>query len=908
YPGSTMEQSLAQTSLTQDLAGSFTTPNGLYYLDLGCGGDMGPAGAGKSFVFHTGPLEPDDVNIAGAGPSYPVDFGLRWMDADDIVHELHFLPALTGEAYSSPVTLPAVTADSITAVTNTGATIWGNVTASGGASVTGRGIVYSTSVNPTLETGAKISAGTGTGPFSATLTGLAGGSYFVRVYATNSKGTAYANFGRFETRYNQSVISIWTEGWGSVLKGTGETNPYGALVWNGMEWLAHNTWIHKYFASIPSGKRLKVISAVKIANSSTGQVIDTLGYRITRGSYSYSGAARDSGSYNYSAVAYTIENKATGRQVVLRSRGTGNGTAGGYFDIYIEDETTSGSSVTSFRDGPNWFTWSGLTMQQALAQTSPTQGLTGSLPTTGGWYFMDIENGADLGPAGIGRSYVFHSDSLQSAAKTAGNGPAFPADFAIRWMDATGNVHEFDFLPKLVSQTYTAPFGVTTDSIAAIITNGATVWGNVVSGGGNPVTERGIVYSTTSNPTTGAGTKVTAGTGTGIFSVKLTGLLKDKFYHARAYAINTTGTVYGDDRSFIPYAGFIAYKTEGMGAISKSTGETNPNGALVWDCREWVANKTWEHRYLTDGITGGRLLNAEIINIPAGEPKLVFDTLNYLITRESYPYDYPSKSGGTYKYTAVSYLLKDTLTGKQVALRSRGTGNGTASAYFDIYLDDDMDSCNPGTVTALRGDPMWFTYAGITLQQALAQSSPTQGLTGNLPTIGGWYFLDEGCGGDVGPAGFGKSYTFHTGTMNAADAKTADLGSSYPVDFTFRLVGTSGNLHELAFLPKLISETYIPATGIVDRAQTGETVLNVYPNPFNIITTIECQVAEPGAVRLSIYDARGNELAILVDGFRAAGSFRILFSGGQLHLSPGIYFCVLKSEDSVLRKKMIYTE
>jgi hypothetical protein len=188
--------------------------------------------------------------------------------------------------------------------------------------------------------------------------------------------------------------------------------------------------------------------------------------------------------------------------------------------------------------------------------------------------------------------------------------------------------------------------------------------------------------------------------------------------------------------------------------------------------------------------------------------------------------------GGSYKYTAVSYLVKDTVTGKQIALRSRGNGNGVSSAYFDIYLENITRSCTPDTITALRGDPLWFTYPGNTLVQAMAQTSATVGLTGSLPTTGGWYFMDTGFGGDIGPAGFGSSFTFHTGTMTPANSKISDLGSSYPSDFTIRMTDVSGNLQELKFQPKLISETYVPATGIGDLAKDENNGIKVYPNPF----------------------------------------------------------------------------
>ena len=66
---------------------------------------------------------------------------------------------------------------------------------------------------------------------------------------------------------------------------------------------------------------------------------------------------------------------------------------------------------------------------------------------------------------------------------------------------------------------------------------------------GENVNERGVVYSETSNPTTND-TKVQSGNGVGGFDVNITGLTPNTTYHARAYAMNSEGIGYGDDKEF----------------------------------------------------------------------------------------------------------------------------------------------------------------------------------------------------------------------------------------------------------------------------------------------------------------------------------------------------------------------
>ena len=92
------------------------------------------------------------------------------------------------------------TTAAVSSITITTATSGGNIIADGGATVTARGVCWSTSTNPTTELSTKTSDGTGTGVFISSITGLTlGNTYYVRAYATNSMGTAYGNQVSFST-------------------------------------------------------------------------------------------------------------------------------------------------------------------------------------------------------------------------------------------------------------------------------------------------------------------------------------------------------------------------------------------------------------------------------------------------------------------------------------------------------------------------------------------------------------------------------------------------------------------------------------------------------------------------------------------------------------------------------------
>ena len=91
------------------------------------------------------------------------------------------------------VTVPVVTTSSVSSITQSSAVSGGNVTSSGGATVTARGICWNTAGNPTISDD-HTNDGSGQGSFTSNITGLSpNNTYYVRAYATNSAGTAYGN-------------------------------------------------------------------------------------------------------------------------------------------------------------------------------------------------------------------------------------------------------------------------------------------------------------------------------------------------------------------------------------------------------------------------------------------------------------------------------------------------------------------------------------------------------------------------------------------------------------------------------------------------------------------------------------------------------------------------------------------
>lgn len=101
-----------------------------------------------------------------------------------------------------------------------------------------------------------------------------------------------------------------------------------------------------------------------------------------------------------------------------------------------------------------------------------------------------------------------------------------------------------------VSFTATTLPTVTTMSVSNITSNSATCGGNVISDGGTPIIARGICWSTSQNPTISDAHTIN-GNGIGSYYGNMTNLSQNNTYYVRAYATNSMGTSYGEQRSFI---------------------------------------------------------------------------------------------------------------------------------------------------------------------------------------------------------------------------------------------------------------------------------------------------------------------------------------------------------------------
>jgi uncharacterized protein (TIGR02145 family) len=136
------------------------------------------------------------------------------------------------------VKLPTLTTIEVTSITETSAKTGGSIIGDSNEVVTQRGVVWSTSPNPTIVDTNKTNDGSGVGNFISTITGLTGNTkYYVRAYATNSAGTAYGNELSFTTSQSGGGGIVTNPGAGVTFDGY---NYSSIVLGNGQEWMAEN--------------------------------------------------------------------------------------------------------------------------------------------------------------------------------------------------------------------------------------------------------------------------------------------------------------------------------------------------------------------------------------------------------------------------------------------------------------------------------------------------------------------------------------------------------------------------------------------------------------------------------------------------------------------------------------------
>ncbi len=218
--------------------------------------------------------------------------------------------------------VPTVTTGVFKATSGTTASGGGEVTNDGGATVTARGVCYSTKPNPTVAD-SKTTDGTGKGAFTSSLADLKGlTTYYVRAYATNSAGTAYGSEVSFTTP--QAIVTLWVagdfQGWNpgaatDSLMNTSDNQLVRGYVYlpntNGFKFVSQKNWDGpNYGAGDSDGKLSADGGAGNLSVSSPGYYYFTLDlanltYTATKTTWGVIGSATAGGWAADQAMVYS---------------------------------------------------------------------------------------------------------------------------------------------------------------------------------------------------------------------------------------------------------------------------------------------------------------------------------------------------------------------------------------------------------------------------------------------------------------------------------------------------------------------------------------------------------------------------------------------------------------------------
>jgi uncharacterized protein (TIGR02145 family) len=389
--------------------------------------------------------------------------------------------------------LPTISTNSVSSIASTAATSGGNVSSDGGSTVTARGMVYNNLQNPTTSDNF-TNNGTGTGSFISVVNGLSASTlYYIRAYATNSVGTAYGNQLSFTTSV-PTIATVTTLGATMITASTASLE--GEVLSDGGS------------AVTAKGMAYSAINAnPTISNSTTNNGSGT-GYFLS----SLSGL---SPTTVYYVRAYATNNLGTayGNTVNFTTYGLPTVSTTNVTNVFSTSASTGGNVTSSGGLGVN---------ARGIAygtSSNPTVANNTTNDGSGTGTFLTFLSGLNASTLYYARAYA--SNALGTSY---GNQVSFTTSS-----------------PTLAT--------VNTNSVTSIGMNGAVVEGNIVSNGGVAVTMRGVAYGTMNNPTT-SNSVVTAGGGTGVFAISLSGLTNVTAYNVRAYAINSVGTAYGNQISF----------------------------------------------------------------------------------------------------------------------------------------------------------------------------------------------------------------------------------------------------------------------------------------------------------------------------------------------------------------------
>lgn len=183
---------------------------------------------------------------------------------------------------------------------------------------------------------------------------------------------------------------------------------------------------------------------------------------------------------------------------------------------------------------------------------------------------------------------------------------------------------------------------VTTQAVTDIGTTTATGNGNVTVLGAPNLTQHGVCWSTSTNPTIALPTKTEQGAKntTGAFTSNITGLTPNTTYYVRAYGTNSEGTSYGGQVSFDNTPTTLSTGNPSAYKVTVTKVE-------IWNGISWIV--LFSGAAELDMVTGGTFPGIDDVALPGGTYSKLRVTFN-----NSFPVTGMASYIGTDYYTTAA--------------------------------------------------------------------------------------------------------------------------------------------------------------------------------------------------------------------------------------------------------------